>query len=50
LNLTTKEVKDAKDEELIKVIVSGRGKMPASGKGLSATEQKEVVEYIRSFK
>ena len=50
LNLTTKEVKEAKDEELIKVIVEGRGKMPPSGKGLSKTEQKEVLEYIRSFK
>lgn len=50
LNLTTKEVKDAKDEDLIKVAVEGRGKMPASGKGLSKAEQKEVIEYIRSFK
>ncbi len=50
LNLTTKEVKDAKDEELVKVIVEGKGKMPASGKGLSKAEQKEVLEYIRSFK
>ena len=50
LNLTTKEVKDAKDEELIKVIVEGKGKMPASGKGLSKAEQKEVLGYIRSFK
>jgi cytochrome c6 len=49
LNLTTKEVKDAKDEELLKVTVEGRGKMPASGKGLSKSEQKEVVEYIRSL-
>jgi cytochrome c6 len=49
LNLTTKEVKDAKDEELLKVTVEGRGKMPASGKGLSKSEQKEVLEYIRSL-
>jgi cytochrome c6 len=49
LNLTTKEVKDAKDEELLKVTVEGRGKMPASGKGLSKSEQKEVLEYVRGL-
>ena len=49
LNLTTKEVKDAKDEELIKVIAEGKGKMPASGKSLSKSEQKEVIEYVRSL-
>jgi cytochrome c oxidase cbb3-type subunit III len=49
LNLTTKEVKEAKDEDLLKVIVEGKGKMPASGKGLSKSEQKEVLEYVRSL-
>ena len=49
LNLTTKEVKSASDEELLKVTVEGRGKMPPSGKSLSKAEQKEIVEYIRSL-
>lgn len=49
LNLTTKEVKDAKDEDLIKVIAEGKGKMPASGKGLSKSEQKDMVDYVRSL-
>jgi mono/diheme cytochrome c family protein len=49
LNLTTKAVKEAKDDELMKVIVEGRGKMPASGKNLSPTERKQVLEYTRSL-
>ena len=49
LNLTTKEVRSAKDEELLKVTAEGRGKMPASGKNLSKSEQKEVVEYVRAL-
>jgi mono/diheme cytochrome c family protein len=49
LNLTTKEVKEAKDDELLKVITEGKGKMPASGKGLSKAEQKEVLEFVRSL-
>jgi cytochrome c oxidase cbb3-type subunit III len=49
LNLTTKEVKDAKDEDLLKVITGGRGKMPASGKSLSKAEQKEVLDFVRSL-
>jgi mono/diheme cytochrome c family protein len=49
LNLTTKEVKEAKDDELLKVITEGKGKMPASGKGLSKAEQKEVLDFVRSL-
>lgn len=49
LNLTTKEVKNATDEELLKVTVEGRGKMPPAGKVLSKSEQKEVVQYIRAL-
>jgi mono/diheme cytochrome c family protein len=49
LNLTTKTVKEAKDDELMKVLVEGRGKMPASGKSLSPAERKQVVEYTRSL-
>jgi mono/diheme cytochrome c family protein len=49
LNLTTKEVKDMKDEDITKIIAEGKGKMPASGKSLSKSEQKEVAEYVRSL-
>lgn len=49
LNLTTKEVKEAKDDALLKVITEGKGKMPASGKGLSKAEQKEVLDFVRSL-
>lgn len=49
LNLTTKEVKDMKDEDVMKIVAEGKGKMPASGKSLSKSEQKEVVEYVRSL-
>ena len=49
LNLTTKEVQAMKDDELLKVIVDGKGKMPASGKNLSTQEQKEVLAYTRSL-
>ena len=48
LNLTTKEVAAAKDEELVKVILEGKGKMPAT-KGLSKDEAKQVLEYTRSL-
>jgi mono/diheme cytochrome c family protein len=49
LNLTTKEVKSMKDDELLKVIVEGRGKMPPSGKNLSKQEQQDVLSYTRSL-
>jgi mono/diheme cytochrome c family protein len=48
LNLTTKEVAAAKDDALIKVILEGRGKMPAT-KGLSKDEAKQSLEFIRSW-
>ena len=48
LNLTTKEVKAMKDEQITKIIVEGAGKMPPS-KNLSAQEQKAVVSYTRSL-
>lgn len=49
LDITTKEVKAMKDEQILKVIVEGAGKMPASGKNLSPQEQKEVLSFIRSI-
>ena|ERR1044071_1348243 len=48
LNITTKETADKSDEQLIKVIAEGRGKMPAQ-KSLSKDEQKNVVGYVRSL-
>lgn len=49
LNIATKEVAGKKDDELIKVIAEGKGKMPASGKALSKSDQKAVVEHVRSL-
>ena len=49
LNLVSKEVQAKKDDELLKVIVEGAGKMPASGKNLSKQEQKDVLTYTRSL-
>jgi mono/diheme cytochrome c family protein len=49
LNIVGKETKAKSDEELLKVIVEGAGKMPASGKNLSKEEQKEVLAYTRSL-
>jgi mono/diheme cytochrome c family protein len=49
LNLTTKDAQSKKDDELLKIIVEGRGKMPASGKNLSKQEQTDVLAYVRSL-
>lgn len=49
LNIATKETAEKKDDELIKVIVEGKGKMPAAGKGLSKLEQKQLLDYTRSL-
>jgi mono/diheme cytochrome c family protein len=49
LNLTMKDVQSKKDDELLKVITQGEGKMPASGKSLSKQEQADVLSYVRSF-
>jgi hypothetical protein len=48
LNIATKGTSQKKDEELFKVITEGRGKMPASGKGLSKQEQKEVLKETKT--
>jgi cytochrome c1 len=47
LNLTAKETKQKSDEQLMKVIAEGSGKMPAQK--LTKEEQKQVVSYIRSL-
>lgn len=49
LNLAVKEVADKKDEELIKIMTEGKGKMPASGKSLSPADQKAVATYVKSL-
>ena len=49
LNIATKEASRKKDDDLLKVITGGRGKMPASGKDLTKTEQKQVLEHVRSL-
>jgi mono/diheme cytochrome c family protein len=48
LNLTRKEVTAKSDDQLLKVIAEGQGKMPAQGK-LSKDEQKAVLSYVRSL-
>lgn len=49
LNIVGKETRAKKDADLLKIIVEGAGKMPASGKNLSAQEQKDVLSYTRSL-
>lgn len=49
LNIVGKETKAKKDDELLKVITDGRGKMPASGKGLTKQEQQQLLEYMRGL-
>lgn len=49
LNIATKEVAGKKDEELLKVIVDGKEKMPAAGKTLSKSDQKAVLDHVRSL-
>lgn len=49
LNLTAKEVTQRSDDQLLKVIAEGAGKMPAQ-KTLSKDDQKQVLGYVRSLK
>jgi cytochrome c6 len=48
LDLASKEATQKSDEELLKIIVEGAGKMPAQ-KSLSKDEQKQVLAYVRSL-
>jgi cytochrome c6 len=48
LDLTGKEATQKSDEELLKIIVEGAGKMPAQ-KSLSKDDQKQVLAYVRSL-
>lgn len=47
LNLTTKEVAEMSDEQALKVISEGAGKMPKSK--LTKAEQKQVWDYGRTL-
>ena len=49
LNIATKEVAAKSDDELMKVVAEGRGKMPAAGKSLGKADQKAVVEHVKSL-
>ena len=48
LNIVGNETKKKSDEQLLKIIAEGAGKMPASKK-LSTDEQKAVLQYSRSL-
>jgi mono/diheme cytochrome c family protein len=48
LNIVSKEAKQMSDEQILKIIAEGAGKMPASKK-LSKDEQKQALDYTRSL-
>ena len=48
LNIVGNETKKKSDEQLLKIIAEGAGKMPASKK-LTTDEQKAVLQYSRSL-
>jgi hypothetical protein len=47
LNIVSKEAKEMSDEQILKIIAEGAGKMPASKR--SKAEQKQVLDYTRSL-
>ena len=47
LNITTKDTAQKSDEQLLKIIAEGSGKMPASK--LSKDEQKQALGHARSL-
>ena len=49
LDIVNKETQAKKDDQLLKVIVEGAGKMPASGKNLNKQEQADLLAYVRSL-
>jgi cytochrome c5 len=49
LNIVDQETTKKSDEDLLKVITQGKGKMPASGKNLSKQEQKQLLDHVRSL-
>jgi len=48
LNIVDADTKKKSDDQLLKVIAEGAGKMPAQ-KTLSKDEQKQVLSYVRSL-
>lgn len=48
LDLTAKDATQKSDEQLLKIIAEGAGKMPAQ-KTLSKEDQKQVLTYVRSL-
>jgi mono/diheme cytochrome c family protein len=49
LDIVGKDTQAKKDDQLLKVIVEGGGKMPASGKNLSKQEQADLLAHVRSL-
>jgi cytochrome c5 len=49
LNIVDQETMKKSDDELLKVITQGKGKMPASGKNLTKQEQKQVLDHVKSL-
>lgn len=47
LNIVGNETKKKSDEQLMKILVEGSGKMPPSK--LSKEEQKQVLSYVRTL-
>ena len=47
-DLTSKEVRNKPDKELLAVISNGKGKMPPTA-GVSEKELKEVLSYVKSL-
>jgi len=48
-DFASSEIQKMSDAELEQIISQGKNKMPAYGNKLSATEIKDLVEYIRGF-
>jgi mono/diheme cytochrome c family protein len=44
------EVQDLSDEDLLKIISAGKGKMPGYEKSLGADTCKQLLQKVRSFK
>ena len=49
LNLASEKTAAMKDDELLKAIKSGKGKMPAYAQKLKPEELKAVLEYVRGL-
>jgi cytochrome c6 len=49
-DLGSADVQKQSDEELTTIVTSGKGKMPAYGKGLKPEQIKSLVDYVRTLK